>query len=78
MLCGAQPVFSVFALRLNLLSFRDPREGGCAGTLASVAWFNFLRFLALGSQQEHSSQSMPPGHHDANTGLKLATPAAGG
>ena len=71
-------MFFVFTLRLNLLSFRDPREGGCIGTLASVAWFNFARFPGLGSQREHSSQSMPPAYHDANTGLKLATPAAGG
>ena len=55
MLCGAQPVFPVFDLRLGLLSFRDPREGGCAGTLASIARFNFVRFLDLSLQREHSS-----------------------
>ena len=70
-------MYSVFALRLNLLSFCDPHEGVCAGTLASVAWFNFARFPGLGSQREHSSQSMPPGHHDVNTGLKLALPVTG-
>ena len=78
MLCSAQPVFSIFAFHLNLLSFRNPREEGCAGALASIAWFDFARFLDLGSLREHSSQSMPHGHHDANTGLELVTPATGG
>ena len=55
MLCGARTVFSVFALPLNLLSFRNPREGGRAGTLASFAYFNFVRFLDLSLQREHSS-----------------------
>ena len=76
MLCGAQPVFPVFDLCLDLLSFRDPRKGGCAGTLASVAWFNVVRSTGLSLLREHPSPSMSHRHHNTYNGPELVAPAA--
>ena len=57
MLCAVPGLwFLVFAARLILISFRNPREGGCVGTLTSVFWFDFVRFPDLSLQREHSSR----------------------
>ena len=45
--------------------------------ISSFVADDFVRFLDLSLQREHSSQSMSHGHHDANAGPERATPRAG-
>ena len=72
MLCTTPGLrFPVFVAHLNLLSFRDPREGGYAGTLASVFCPDHLKLSCPGPLREHPSQSVPHGHRDTITGFGL-------